>query len=67
MSPRLSLSLQWADPRHRALVPRHKVARWIRRALDCDAEITVRVVDVEEGRALNRADLRLQRCPRGGG
>jgi probable rRNA maturation factor len=53
--PRLSLSLQWADPRHRALVPRHKVARWIRRALDCDAEITVRVVDEEEGRALNRS------------
>jgi probable rRNA maturation factor len=55
MSPRLSLSLQWADPRHRALVPRHKVARWIRRALACDAEISVRVVDEEEGRALNRS------------
>ncbi len=53
--PALSLSLQWADPRHRALVPRHQVQRWIRRALDCDAEITVRVVDEDEARALNRS------------
>ncbi len=53
--PSLSLSLQFADPRHRADLPRHKVARWIRAALDCDGEITVRIVDAEEGRALNRS------------
>lgn len=52
--PTLSLSLQFADTRHRAVLPRHKVARWIRAALDAPAEITVRVVDAEEGRNLNR-------------
>lgn len=54
----LSLSLQFgkfADAAlHRAALPRHKVARWIRHALQCDAEITVRIVDLAEGRALNR-------------
>ncbi len=53
----LSLSLQfgpiqYAD-RHRAALPRHKVTRWIRHALASDAEITVRIVDAEEGQALN--------------
>lgn len=52
--PDLTLSLQFADARHRAVLPRHKVVRWIRAALDAPAEITVRVVDAEEGRALNR-------------
>ena len=33
----------------------HRVARWIRAALDAPAEITVRVVDEDEGLALNRA------------
>ena len=51
--PELSLSLQFADPRHRALLPRHKVARWIRAALDAPGEITVRIVDAEEGQSLN--------------
>ena len=52
--PTLGLSLQFADPRHRAHLPRHKVARWIRAALEAPAEITVRIVDAEEGRTLNR-------------
>ena len=52
--PDLSLSLQFADPRHRTLLPRHAVIRWIRAALEAPAEITVRIVDAEEGRALNR-------------
>ena len=39
---------------HRAALPRHSVARWIRHALALDAEITVRIVDAEEGQALNR-------------
>ena len=52
--PELTLSLQFADPRHRAQLPRHKVTRWIRAALEAPAEITVRVVDAEEARALNR-------------
>ena len=52
----LQLSLQFARDaaEHRALLPRHKVARWIRHALAADAEITVRIVGLEEGRALNR-------------
>ena len=54
----LQLSLQFgrladAAP-HRAALPRHSVARWIRHALALDAEITVRIVDAEEGQALNR-------------
>ncbi|MBH9577395.1 rRNA maturation RNase YbeY [Inhella proteolytica] len=53
--PELGLSLQFADPRHRAALPRHKVARWIRHALEGDGEITVRIVDAEEGRELNRS------------
>jgi probable rRNA maturation factor len=53
--PELSLSLQFADAAHRAELPRHKVRRWIRAALDeLPAEITVRIVGEEEGRALNR-------------
>ena len=52
--PALTLSLQFADPTDRALLPRHKVARWIRAALQVPGEITVRIVGAEEGQALNR-------------
>jgi probable rRNA maturation factor len=52
--PALSLSLQLADPRHRDVLKRASVARWIRAALDAAAEMTVRVVDEEEGRSLNQ-------------
>lgn len=54
MKPTLSLSLQLADKRHREVLPRHKVARWVKAALGADAEITVRIVDAEEGLALNQ-------------
>ena len=54
----LTLSLQFArsddTAAHRAVLPRHKVARWIRHALAQDAEITVRIVGEDEGRQLNR-------------
>ena len=54
----LQLSLQFGGikdaARHRAALPRHNVARWIRHALECDAEITVRIVGSDEGQALNR-------------
>lgn len=54
----LKLSLQFGrfDPiaRHRAALARHRVTRWIRAALERDAEITVRIVDEPEGRKLNR-------------
>jgi probable rRNA maturation factor len=52
--PVLRLSLQMPDGRHRGQLPRHRVARWLRAALEAPAEITVRVVDEAEGRALNR-------------
>jgi probable rRNA maturation factor len=56
--PSLSLSLQFGDladaALHRAALPRHKVMRCIRHALAADAEITVRIVDADEGQALNR-------------
>jgi probable rRNA maturation factor len=56
--PQLTLSLQFStlsDPApHRAALPRHQVARWLRHALDTDGEFTVRIVDAEEGRKLNR-------------
>jgi len=56
--PLLTLSLQFGRvdgvAAHRAALPRHRVARWIRHALQADGEITVRIVDAEEGLALNR-------------
>lgn len=55
----LQLSLQFGDipyaARHRAALPRHTVTRAIRHALADDAEITVRIVGEEEGRALNQS------------
>ena len=54
----LTLSLQFGDltdaALHRAALPRHSVTRWIRHALASDAEITVRIVDADEGQSLNR-------------
>ncbi|MCX7663217.1 MAG: rRNA maturation RNase YbeY [Tepidimonas fonticaldi] len=56
--PALALSLQFARfdgvEAHRAALPRHAVVRWLRHALQRPAELTVRVVDAEEGRSLNR-------------
>jgi probable rRNA maturation factor len=56
--PELSLSLQFGSVHdvavHRAALPRRHVARTLRHSLAGDAEITVRIVDTEEGRALNR-------------
>ncbi len=58
MLNQLTLSLQFGKLEnaalHRAALPRHKVARWLRHALQSDAEITVRIVDTLEGQALNR-------------
>ena len=54
----LTLSLQYGTfddiATHRAALPRHKVARWIRHALDMDAEMAIRIVGEEEGQQLNR-------------
>ena len=58
----LQLSLQFGDladaALHRIALPRHKVARWIRHALAADAEITVRIVGLEEGRARKTSTAR---------
>ena len=58
MLPTLALSLQFAlgsrAAQHRSALPRHMVQRWIRHALQQAAQITVRIVDMEEGRSLNR-------------
>ncbi len=54
----LSLSLQFGaldnPAQHRAALPRHQVQRWLRHALGCDGEITVRIVGTEEAQTLNR-------------
>ena len=55
----LTLSLQFARfadaSAHRLALPRHQVARWIRRALAREADITVRIVDAPEAHNLNRS------------
>jgi len=55
----LSLTLQFGSAagltRHRAVLQRARVARWIRQALTCDAEFTVRIVGEAEGRELNHS------------
>ncbi len=50
----LRLSLQMPDGRHRAWLPRHRVLRCVTLAIAGPAEITVRVVGLEEGQRLNR-------------
>jgi probable rRNA maturation factor len=57
--PSLTLSLQFGAlsdaAAHRAALKRHFVNRCLRHALQRDGEITVRIVDAEEGQALNKA------------
>ncbi|MFT5587862.1 MAG: putative rRNA maturation factor [Bradyrhizobium sp.] len=51
---KLALSVQYPDPRLATLVTRPLVRRWVQAALFAPAELTVRFVDSEEGRSLNR-------------
>lgn len=53
--PELTLSLQFPCGTHREVLTRARVRRWLQAALAAPAEITVRIVDAEEGRALNLA------------
>ncbi|WP_158904903.1 rRNA maturation RNase YbeY [Burkholderia sp. L27(2015)] len=56
-TPQLKLSVQFATrdyPEHRALLPRAALLRWVKATLFADAELTLRFVDTEEGRSLNR-------------
>ncbi|KRH99010.1 rRNA maturation RNase YbeY [Curvibacter sp. PAE-UM] len=55
--PELDLSLQFGaavPDSHKKLLTKARVTRWMRMALQRDAEITVRVVGAAEGRQLNR-------------
>ena len=51
---KLSLSVQSPDARLRERITRANVRRWVQAALLAPAELTVRFVDAEEGRVLNR-------------
>ena len=51
---KLSLSVQYPDARLRESITRQKIRRWVQAALLAPAELTIRFVDAEEGRVLNR-------------
>jgi probable rRNA maturation factor len=51
---KLSLSVQYPDPRLKERVPRADLRRWVQAALFAPAELTIRFVDADEGRTLNR-------------
>jgi probable rRNA maturation factor len=51
---KLSLSVQYPDARLRDKILRPQLRRWVQAALLAPAELTIRFVDAEEGRALNR-------------
>jgi len=51
---KLTLSVQYPDPRLKDLIPRADIRRWVQAALFAPAELTIRFVDAEEGRVLNR-------------
>ena len=51
---KLSLSVQYPDPRLQATITRPKLRRWVQAALFAPAELTIRFVTDEEGRSLNR-------------
>lgn len=51
---KLTLSVQYADPTLKEIVPRTQIRRWVAAALFAPAELTIRFVDAEESRTLNR-------------
>jgi probable rRNA maturation factor len=53
-SHKLSLSVQYPDPRLKETITRAMVRRWVQAALFAPAEFAIRFVDAEEGRTLNR-------------
>ena len=55
MAPEIQLSLQQPDARHKTLLKRTWVLRCVRAALleIMGAEITIRIVDAQEGKTLN--------------
>ena len=51
---KLSLSVQYPDDRLATVITRPKIRRWVQAALLAPAELTIRFVDLDEGRSLNR-------------
>jgi probable rRNA maturation factor len=51
---KLSLSVQYADVRLRESITRPMLRGWVQAALFSPAQLTLRFVDAEEGRTLNR-------------
>jgi len=50
---KLSLSVQYADPRLKDILPRPLLRRWVKAALFDSAQLTLRFVGADEGRTLN--------------
>jgi probable rRNA maturation factor len=51
---KLSLTVQYPDPRLETIATRAKVRRWVQAALLGPAELNIRFVDAAEGQVLNR-------------
>lgn len=51
----LNLTVQFVDVRHKALLPRVLLRRWVKAALFKSAEVTLRFVDSIEGLSLNNS------------
>lgn len=51
---KLALSVQYPDARLKDSITRPKLRRWVQAALFAPAELTIRFVDAQEGRTLNR-------------
>ena len=51
---KLSLSVQYPDPRLQERLTRPAIRKWVKAALLGPAELTIRFVDADEGQTLNR-------------
>ena len=51
---KLTLSVQYPDARLKEVITRPAIRKWIQAALFAPAELTIRFVDADEGRALNQ-------------
>ncbi|AVR95313.1 rRNA maturation RNase YbeY [Pseudoduganella armeniaca] len=51
---KLTLSVQYADPRLQETITRPALRKWVKAALFAPAELTIRFVDAAEGQELNR-------------
>jgi probable rRNA maturation factor len=52
---KLTLSVQYADPRLQETIARPLIRKWVKAALFAPAELTIRFVDAAEGQQLNLA------------